>query len=503
MIKKVSLVLILLSVIISTPSFLSTGVDYTSEADVLKSYGLFNGTNNGYELEKVPTRVEAAAMFVKLLGKEDEAKLKQYKHPFTDVPAWANYAVGYMYENKFTTGMSANQFGSKQPMKAKDYTVFVLKALGYNDVDFTYATTLDFAEKIGLYDSKAINELTTVQFKRDEMVHVSFLAINAKMKETTVTLYDKLKSAGAIKNNSAVQTDKEADAIAQFLAGKTNRYEKTIKNIDTSGDTLNINTDVINFALKKETGELYGIDMSQRVVVPESSVRIQDKYIYKQGMVYQGKRFFPKTFSQWGDSIIHYNLAFYKKGVYQLSLDFTDITEVNIIEYGTNISFPISDFDQINLSATLVSDDFFGVNPDEYIKVYKKTDADEIMTLLRSGTSIRRYNLGTPNGAVTIDELKRFLVYKTFGGVHYPNGEFHKMGDQIFRLPDPSLPYTVEFESKHNGFTKIFDIKWSDFIDPVSVRYKLNVTNIQDNKVVAYAIYDEDFKIRQFLIITE
>jgi len=47
-------------------------VDYTKEADLLNSLGLFNGTQNGYELNRVPTRVEAAAMLVRLLGAEDE-----------------------------------------------------------------------------------------------------------------------------------------------------------------------------------------------------------------------------------------------------------------------------------------------------------------------------------------------------------------------------------------------------------------------------------------------
>ena len=48
--------------------------NFTNCADRLKDVGLFQGTNQGYQLDKAPTRAEASAMLVRLLGKEEEAK---------------------------------------------------------------------------------------------------------------------------------------------------------------------------------------------------------------------------------------------------------------------------------------------------------------------------------------------------------------------------------------------------------------------------------------------
>lgn len=48
--------------------------NFTNCADRLKDVGLFQGTNQGYQLDKAPTRAEASAMLVRLLGKEAEAE---------------------------------------------------------------------------------------------------------------------------------------------------------------------------------------------------------------------------------------------------------------------------------------------------------------------------------------------------------------------------------------------------------------------------------------------
>lgn len=48
--------------------------NFTSSADALNKLGLFNGTEKGYELDRVADRAEAATMLVRLMGKEAEAK---------------------------------------------------------------------------------------------------------------------------------------------------------------------------------------------------------------------------------------------------------------------------------------------------------------------------------------------------------------------------------------------------------------------------------------------
>ena len=71
-------------------------------------------------------------MLIRLLGKDAEANGGSWKHPFTDVPGWANEEVGYAYEKGLTKGSSATEFGTGTA-SAQMYLTFVLRALGYSD----------------------------------------------------------------------------------------------------------------------------------------------------------------------------------------------------------------------------------------------------------------------------------------------------------------------------------------------------------------------------------
>ena len=80
--------------------------NYTNCADSLHEMGLFQGTQNGYDLDRTPTRAEAAVMLVRLLGKEAEAKALTYTAPFTDLKGWEKPYVQYLYSNGLANGNS-------------------------------------------------------------------------------------------------------------------------------------------------------------------------------------------------------------------------------------------------------------------------------------------------------------------------------------------------------------------------------------------------------------
>ncbi|MDH8678728.1 S-layer homology domain-containing protein [Fusibacter bizertensis] len=183
-------------------SHATTG-DNEGLATDLKELGLFNGTDKGFELEKVPTRVQAAAMLVKLLGGESEALAKKYAHPFKDVPAWASDYVGYMYEKGLTKGISATMFGSNNNASAKDFSTFMLKALGYKDGDFTYNDVLNFAKEKGLVSTDEFNKLTTSTFTRNEMVLLAHNTLDVTFKGSEDRLIDRLVDAKVVSINVA------------------------------------------------------------------------------------------------------------------------------------------------------------------------------------------------------------------------------------------------------------------------------------------------------------
>ena len=132
--------------------------NYTNCADSLHEMGLFQGTQNGYDLDRTPTRAEAAVMLVRLLGKEDEAKALTYTAPFTDLKGWEKPYVQYLYSNGLANGTNRTTFNPTGKCTAQMYAVFLLRALGYSDTaDFSYANAIETAREQGIYDTGIIN----------------------------------------------------------------------------------------------------------------------------------------------------------------------------------------------------------------------------------------------------------------------------------------------------------------------------------------------------------
>ena len=118
--------------------------NYTHCADSLHEMGLFQGTQNGYDLDRTPTRAEAAVMLVRLLGKEAEAKALTYTAPFTDLKGWEKPYVQYLYSNGLANGTNRTTFNPTGKCTAQMYAVFLLRALGYSDTaDFSYANAIE------------------------------------------------------------------------------------------------------------------------------------------------------------------------------------------------------------------------------------------------------------------------------------------------------------------------------------------------------------------------
>ena len=105
----------------------ASAADFTHCADRLYEMQLFYGTDAGYDLDRAPSRAEASAMLVRLLGKEAEAQNGKYTAPFTDVPAWAKPYVGWLYQNKLTFGVGGGKFGSNDKCDARMMSAFLLR----------------------------------------------------------------------------------------------------------------------------------------------------------------------------------------------------------------------------------------------------------------------------------------------------------------------------------------------------------------------------------------
>lgn len=175
---------------------------YTLYADALKQLGLFKGTGVGYELERAPTRQEALVMLIRLLGEEQDALACAAETPFRDPPTWADGKkyIAYGYTMGYTNGTSASTFSPTANSALEQYLTFVLRALGYRDgEDFVWNTTSrELAVQLGLVSRGELDAIGQTGFLRDHVVLISYRALSVRLKDSSVTLAERLMARDVI-----------------------------------------------------------------------------------------------------------------------------------------------------------------------------------------------------------------------------------------------------------------------------------------------------------------
>lgn len=177
--------------------------DYSREeqmAYALKALGLFQGYGpTEFGLDETPTRIQALVMMIRLLGEESEALAASRENPFEDVPAdsWAAPYVTYAYERGLTKGQTPSWFGCDAPADVRTYLTFVLRALGYREGDagdFRWDSPVGLAHEVGI----APDYVRFSDFRRADVVTVSYAALGAKLKGTGQTLAQALVERGVL-----------------------------------------------------------------------------------------------------------------------------------------------------------------------------------------------------------------------------------------------------------------------------------------------------------------
>lgn len=196
--RTLSLILAALILSLAVPAAAADGTrSYEREeamAYSLKALGLFQGYSDANPgLADAPTRAQALVMMLRLMGLEGAALSEGGAHPFTDTApyAWADPYIGYAYQAGLTKGQSETAFGGDAPADMRMYLTFVLRALGYTegaDGDFRWDSPVALAQEAGI----APDYLRFSDFRRADVVTVSYAALGAKMKGTEQTLAQSL-----------------------------------------------------------------------------------------------------------------------------------------------------------------------------------------------------------------------------------------------------------------------------------------------------------------------
>lgn len=266
---KVIFVTAMLAAALAVTSFAS---NFDHCADSLNKMELFRGTQNGYELDREPTRAEAATMLVRLLGAENEVLSLSYTAPYTDVADWAKPYVQYLHDKGLTKGTSAVTFGYSDKCTAQQYATFLLRALGYTDGengDFEYADALAFAEKCGVVDF--VNCAGNV-FLRDNVAAMSYTALSVSPKSGEKDLLTKLKASGAVSDDKGY--------IELF-----ENYRKYIEATKTVNDAAKLSTD-IKMNMTSSAGDVENMKMDYTLSL---AADINAENPDKSRMKYEGK----------------------------------------------------------------------------------------------------------------------------------------------------------------------------------------------------------------------
>ena len=265
--KRIFTVLAAVLLLTAAMAVTASASDYDAVAEDLSAIGVFRGTSSGFELDRAPTRSEAAIMLVRLYGAEDEAKTAyeagDITMPFTDVGATAAPYVAWLHDQGIVNGTSATTYGTGA-CSAQNYVVFLLRALGYEDgTDFAYADALTFAQEKGFYDPLMFSGT----FLRDDLAAVTYQALGTDLKDGSTYLLKSLIDSGAVDATAAAPMTEKIEAyrvLQQAGAG----VDGTAMDADVDADiTVSYNGQVSEDMSMRMSGNM-------KVAVTEDDVQL-------------------------------------------------------------------------------------------------------------------------------------------------------------------------------------------------------------------------------------
>ncbi len=148
---------------------------FEAEALSLQEDGLLHGNEKGLDLLKPLTRVEAATMLLRAMGKETAAAVGQTQ-TFSDVLSshWGFGAVENAYSLGLIKGMGENIFAPDEPVTAVQFATMVLRA--GNEAEFNWEEAIDILIEKGVITEE--NSKTMDFFTRGDMAKIIYEARN-------------------------------------------------------------------------------------------------------------------------------------------------------------------------------------------------------------------------------------------------------------------------------------------------------------------------------------
>lgn len=197
-----------------TTVFADTTATIGADAAALKAIGVLQGDDGGVTptyLAKETTRMQAAIMFLRLKGLEDEAKAFKGTANFADANTmtWneGKAMMAYLKANPQLgwVGGDGGKFEPFASITVNQYYKVMLEALGYKQTsaavvgDFTWAEVMTFAASKGL-----VKVAGAAKFTNNDVAIATIEALKTDVKGTTTDLATSMVDAGMINKAAAV-----------------------------------------------------------------------------------------------------------------------------------------------------------------------------------------------------------------------------------------------------------------------------------------------------------
>lgn len=210
--KKLTALFLVLVLFISsiTTAFAAEGI--SAEAKACETLGMLKGTTGTVDVaytKTVPNRLQAAIMFLRLKGLEDDALVFTGTSNFIDKgeASWngGKIVMAYLKAHPELGWIGSNgYFNPNSPLSAQAYYKVLIETLGYTQKinggagDFTWDNVLQFAASKGL--KKAAS---AAQFTVNDMAIATLEALKANLKGNVKTLAEDLVEKGILQKSAA------------------------------------------------------------------------------------------------------------------------------------------------------------------------------------------------------------------------------------------------------------------------------------------------------------
>ncbi|MCX7615159.1 MAG: hypothetical protein N2Z65_05335 [Clostridiales bacterium] len=250
--KKIFLRLTLIALLSLLFSFNVSATEYDRQAGYLNRLGIIQGNKGDFQLERTPTRLEAAVTIVKLLSAEKKVKSNHYQHPFIDVPRWADSYVGYLYQKGVIKGANSRFFDSFLDCDETMFLTMLLRALGYTDKNNSFGgmNAEELAADVGMLNESITYEMKNKSFLRGQMAALTFEALLCPIQNDKKTLLDVCEAV-----NGKTQTSTEIRKLFEVYHKAETALSKTAELIECetkSSYSLNLSSANVDY-LKNET----------------------------------------------------------------------------------------------------------------------------------------------------------------------------------------------------------------------------------------------------------